>query len=182
MINLIPNEQKRRQTLEYYLALGTLFSVLCALMFGIGAVLLVPTFVAVSADAREAARYAETLTQLAAVRAEGGPEAQVVAFQETAEILTDSAREPQIAGGLAEILAPVSAGISVDAVRISEEADGLQVSLVGVAATRSALTAFVSALRAVPGVARADLPVSALVAETNNSFSISILFIPKEHP
>lgn len=177
MVNLLPPETQRALTTTYYTRLLT-----CALLVLGGAVaasvvLLAPTYLSILATAADAERYVTTFRDLADQRAASGGAEKLVALSESIKLLDSAYHAPQFGGALVAVTDALPAGVSLDTIHSTFNDDGtLTITLGGVASTRSALIRYSDELKATRGLSGVAVPVSALVAEVNNSFSMTVQY------
>jgi hypothetical protein len=174
--NLLPRSKVRALRREYFVRFACVAGWLTLFLLAAHAVLLIPTYqysmqnsaakqaeldalVASQTTAEEAA-LAERLSSL---------RADAIHLERLAVLPTASAR-------MGALLALPRGGISLTGITFSREEEGmpLTMSVSGQAGTRDALRAYVSALETMPGVTKANLPISAYAKERDIPFTITL--------
>lgn len=174
MSNLLPREAKHAIVIEYRLRLLVVWCFILALSFFVSALLLLPSYVAVSSDlsyaesalmvqaADTGASYASTLKEINTANSIG----QRLAQSDADISITDILREvdAEFGRGIQFV------GLSIVRTSGSEP----QIELQGIAATRDELARFVERLKANPYIADASVPFAQLAQAANSAFSVTI--------
>lgn len=173
MVNVLPQKQKRALTLRYYLSLGTLLCVALAIVFSIGSVSLVPSYFASRAQADSYERYRDALSGALGLRQREGVEVDMATLVERVRIANEFGASAFSVELLEALDAARGANITITALSFSRtDKNTVHMAFSGSATTRTALLAFVDALRASGVFENVALPVSQLVVETKPTFSI----------
>ena len=148
----------------------------------VGVVLLPLTYFLVHADADEAGKYIETLQDIAAQRSKNASSDALAAFGEEVRLSRQLYRTPGIERSISRALTVLPRGVSINVVAATYNKEGgVELSLQGVASERAKLIAYVEALKSLSEFANVSLPVSALVAERDAEFTLTLTFKrPKE--
>ncbi len=179
MVNLLTPQAQRALATRYWLSVLTSATLLVGVAFWVGAILFLPTYFTVHAEADEAARYVQVLTDIADQRSAGAAPEALAAFSESIKLLASADQKTFVGPALAAVTGPLPNVVSLDVVRLTKSEDGVvQVVLSGIAGSRTALINYADALKQVAALRAVLLPVSALVAETNNAFSITATYTP----
>lgn len=175
MVNLLTHEARRHLTRRYYARILTvLLGVLCA-AFVASAVLLLPTYFFIHAEADQAATYVAAAGEIASQRAKGASQETLSTFHESVTLLTSAHREPSYARILSLLTEQMTRGVALNAIKVTYKADGnATVSLSGVARTRAELIAYTNELKKVSEFRNIDIPVGDLVADVDSEFSVTL--------
>ena len=173
MINILPESGRAHVKREYLLRLASSALFLLALLFLLCAVMLVPSYlfatVAKQQAITEEARIAATQKA-----SNSGEAATLVSANTQAKALDALLSAPLGSRYLSEILAVAPATISISHVSYAQGEMSMAVS--GEATTRDALLAFTKALKTIPGVVSADLPVGDLARDVKIPFNVTLTF------
>ncbi len=175
MVNLLSPKQRRALSLLYVVRLAT-----AALMTlgGVGALiatLLLPSYFTIHAEADQAEEYVAATAKLVDERAKGESQAVLQRFHESVHELTRASRAPSYARILELTTQDRPLGVGISSVEVSYDSAGNAVIvLTGVARTRAELIAFSNTLKKVPELSNVVVPVSALVADINASFTMTM--------
>lgn len=174
MLNLLPKPAARAVRRRY--AARVAASLALALGAGVAAhgLALLPAIVEGKRAVTALAARAEALRVSAETKEYGEASREAAALRRAARAASVAANPALSAAGDGVIRA-VPSGISVASFSFERSATSTVVAVVeGVAATREALLLFRSNLEEVPNVAAVDVPVSALAAEANAAFSVTV--------
>lgn len=178
MINLIPNQEKKKMAADFYLRLFTIFFVVIALAFFVGTLLLVPA-------------YSLSLTQKNTISEKLEIEKELPLFKSNQEVLS-TVRDLNIKINLLEkvntdkfivservideIILKKMSDIKIN--QISYEKNFLNeksIYVQGNAPSRERLLVFRQMLENNPLFSEIDLPISNFIKGTNISFSLSLI-------
>ncbi|MBP6868677.1 MAG: hypothetical protein KBC16_01040 [Candidatus Pacebacteria bacterium] len=177
LTNLLPRERTRAFRQVYFMRLLTLAAVLATVLVVVHGLLLMPTYLLLSAEASEAKKTLDTLTQS---QAQNGPKDE--AGQKLEALNSDALRLQEVGGyisateTISSVLETLRTGIAITRFTYappSASGEG-RLSLTGRAESRTALDSFVKELRKNTRFSVIDLPISAYAKETNLEFTISI--------
>jgi hypothetical protein len=183
MVNLLTKAAKSSLTLTYYTRLATLFFMLLAFVSAASVAMLLPSYFSIHAEVDDAARYVKALSDIADQHAKGQAAETLSVFTDTVHLLGSSNHDPVLGKILLLTTGVVPKGVSVDSLDASAEPNGtVKVTVSGVAATRASLLTYSDNLKAVHTLSGVTVPVSALVSEINNDYSIQMLYTPTKTP
>ena len=174
MITLLPETGRSRLRREYRLRLASLAAVMSAGAFVLGAVALLPSYVAAGVSGAALREEAEALSGALAnssLKSAGesvrSSQALLAAVERTIEV----PRASQIVTSLAQAR---PAEVTVTRIEYSVTEASIAVRFSGVARTRSALLSFRTAVEKVPGVSGTDLPIENLTKASDITFALSV--------
>lgn len=176
MVNLLTKQTKSELLMKYYTRLATLVfvSLGCAALFS--ALLLLPSYFVIHAEADQASSYVSTVTAIADERAKSQAAEDLAVFKEEVAFLDTNRREARVARMLSTLTAEVPRGISIDSLVIDlSDPKTIQVATKGIAATRAILVAYRDQLKKSGDFLSASIPVSDLVADVNSGFSMNLV-------
>ena len=177
MVNLLPQKQKAQLRRAYYLRLVTTFTLLANVALVVGGVLLIPSYVVSERAAESAERYLAAIEETVAVRERAGVSKTVRALDERLRILDTLAEQPKAVAALDAVLTKRTSGVRITGVGfIKEDGGATQLSIEGVASSRTTLLAFVDALRAAGTFGGVEVPVSQLAQEADIPFSLTATY------
>lgn len=175
MVNLISPKQRRSLAFLYVLRLVTAGLGTLGLVGALTVVLLLPSYFSIHAEAGQAEAYVATATKLAEERAKGQSQEVLQRFHESVTELTRSSRAPSYARILEVTTQDRPLGVGISSIDVAYDTAGnAAVTLTGVARTRAELIAFSNTLKKVPDLSQVVVPVSALVADTNAPFTLTM--------
>ena len=172
--NLLPEERASAARTSYWLRLATLATYCALAVIVLNALLLAPSYLL--AKEQTAARENElaTLEAAAASTGAGSFASEIATYAARATALVKLGASRPDVPILASILGIPHAGVSLTGFSFSANH---QVVITGVATTRDALRAYDLALSGAPFVASVSLPVSAYAAESDLSFTMTIVLV-----
>ena len=183
MVNLItPKARVSLMTLYYSRLFAVLFSALGSAV-AVGAILLLPSYFFIHAEADQASQYVASAGGIAKERAKGAAQETLAAFNESVRLLHSAAREPSFAHIMTLSVQDKPRGISVSTIEVVYDATGTaHITLAGTASTRATLIAYADLLKKVPEFKSVVLPVSDLVADVGGDFTITADWVPPQKP
>lgn len=177
LTNLLPRERTKAFRQIYFVRLLTVAVCIGVLLVLVHGLLLIPTYLVLSAEASEAKSALQTLTN---AQRDDGPKDEA---GKKLEALNSDATRLEVVGSyvsatetIASVLKTPRAGIAISRFSYappSVSGEG-KLTLTGKAQTRPALDAFVKELKKNSRFSVIDLPISAYAKETNLDFTISI--------
>ena len=175
MVNLVSPAQKKK-LLRLYLLRVTAVAFFALAAVGVSVlVVLTPSYLVIHADADQAEEYVQTATELASQRAKGQSPETLARFHEAVSLLTKTARPPSYAHILDLTTQDRPLGVTLSSLSVVYEDSGAaRVTLAGTARTRAELIAYANSLKKVPELSQVVVPVSALVADVQADFTISL--------
>jgi hypothetical protein len=183
MVNLLSPKQRSALLTLYVVRLASvaLFALAAA---GITTVALIaPSYFVIHAEADQAEEFVATATKLAAERAKGQSQEALARFHESVTLLTGAGRAPSYAHILDLTTQERPSGVGLSSVQVLYDDKGnASVVLSGTARTRAELIAYSNALKKVPELTNVVVPVSALVADTNASFTVTATWMRPKTP
>lgn len=175
-INLLPKEKARSLFQTYYVRLATLTLVLISGAIAIGGILLAPSYILASRAADAGERYLAALEETVGVRERAGVSDDVRLLAERLRVLDQEARSESFVPLFEAALGSLPPSIRVSGISFSKGADAIQVSIVGTAATRTALISFSNRLQQSGTFDGVTIPVSQLAIDQNIPFSITATY------
>lgn len=183
MVNLISPELRARLTTRYITRLATIATLAVGTAFFITAVVMLPTYFLIHAEADQASEYVETAKAIADERAKGAAQETLATFHESVRLLTDSGREPSYGHILSLLTDGRPRGVTLSDISVVyDESGNASVSVGGVARTRAELIAYSQELKEVVEFSNVTVPVSDLVADVDSSFSLTLTWIRPKKP
>lgn len=176
LTNLLPNDRVRALKSEYYIRLLTLLFLAVGMLALIHGALLAPTYIYLSEEVKTREAHLNGLAASLATSEEQEIAARIAALSGDAERLLSLSTLPSASSAARRILDVPKSGIVVSGITISRPETGQsQVRIIGTASTRESLRKYHEALSALPGVEKADLPLSVYAQESDISFSIALI-------
>ncbi len=182
MLNLLPDSAKKRVRQEYLLRLSVLAASALAVLAGVSALLIFPTYVSVSA------KHAALLNDKQAAESSPEHDARKKASADLAAIKSllarasaaDTSIHPSDILGV--VLSKKTSGIVVNTLDYQTAADGApSVYVQGLALRRANLVAFSNALKDTGLFSKVDLPVSDLADSDNIPYNLTLtVLVPKK--
>ena len=183
MVNLISPKQRVALVRLYLVRLTSTASFAFAVAGVVTVLLLLPSYFIIHADADQAAEYVETATQLSTERAKSQSPETLQRFQEEVNFLTVAARPPALARVLSVVTEDRPAGVYIQSMSLTfVSADSATIALEGTARTRAELIAYSNMLKKVPELSAVVVPVSALVADVDSTFTLSATWTRPKNP
>lgn len=155
---------------------ATVLVFLLTASLAIGGVLLIPSYVVSERAADASERYLLALEETIGVRERAGVTEDVRALNERLRILESYASEPSSKPFFEDVLFDLSPNIIVSGLGFKKGESALSVSIVGQAATRAALLAFVERLRASGKFEGVTIPVTQLAQDADIPFSVTATY------
>jgi hypothetical protein len=173
MTNLIPPAGRAVLVREYWLHTITVWALLFAVACGIGAALLMPTYLLTSAELRAVSTEAAALSH---TQSDGGDmEALVDDVNTLAGDFESMQRDRSLSDVLGAVDAHAGADIAVSRYTVARDGAAIdQLEIAATAASRDALTSFQDALRADAHFSSADVPISDLVRSDSLPFTMDL--------
>lgn len=179
-MDLLPAERSSALRREYFLRLGVVSALVVALLVGVTAVLMLPTYVYLSNTAAAKQAHLANIESTLASSDETGLAARLAALSGDAAILMALGDTPSATGISREALAVPRPGISLSGFSYLPKVGKTPgtFALSGVATTRDSLRQYQLALQGVSFATAADLPVSAYAKDTDIAFTITLTLAP----
>lgn len=182
LTNLLPEYRKRALARDYLVRIGVVALWLAAVLVVVHGVLLVPSYLYASQQARTHEAQLASLAVASDGTTEDALTARITALDTKAKELASLAERPTASGAIRAVLAVPRTGVRVNGFTFAPAAaaDGNRMTLNGTASTRDALRSYLESLDALPFVAKAELPISAYADVTDISFTITLTgsFLP----
>lgn len=175
MITLLPESERSRVRIEYRLRLSTIAALLSAGVLLVCAGALLPSHFAASIAQRAAAREAAFVSQTVESSALKEAGESVRASQALLAAMKGF-EAPRPSAALTEFLKQRPSGVTVTRIEYSRAETGATVRLSGIAQTREKLLTFRQSLKAIPGVANADVPLENLAKAADITFVLTVRF------
>lgn len=176
LTNLLPTQRSRAFRQEYFRRLTTVSLLMAAVLIGIHAIFLLPSYIYFKEQVQ--AKRAQLALLEGSLTSEEEQEvgARLQSLEDDAKHLNRLESYPTFGPLMTALLAVPRAGISITNVAYTPaEAEGeSRLMLTGLATTRSALREYNQALGTLPIVSKVDLPISTYAKETNLPFSITL--------
>lgn len=174
MTNLLPQHARRSVIIEYWIRVGTVWSVMLTFGFLALSVLLLPTYRVIQSERGVVGDRQDIIFAEPAANTEGS-----VQIVEETNVLARELVQKTVLVTLSEIIAAVNTAAidgvhirSYDVTRNGTAVQSLQIQ--GVASTREVLAAFKTSLENQALFASAEVPIGDLVRDTNLPFVITI--------
>lgn len=183
MVNLISPTLRARLMSLYYARLVTACALAIAVALSVTAILLLPTYFFIHAEADQAQEYVEAASGIAATRAKGAAQETLASFNEAVKLLTAVNHEPSVSHMLTLLTSDMPRGVTLSTIDIVSDTSGnATVLLSGTARTRAELIAYSATLKKIPEFSNVSVPVSALVADVNSTFSVTMTWVRPQKP
>lgn len=180
LTNLLPLERQRALHRDYFVRLCIVALVLVTVLIAATAVLLVPTYVFLSASAQTKEERLASIESTLSSGDEAVLSDQLTRISKSAAMLTTLANAPSASEILRTALAITRPGVSLSSFEYTPAAGKslgiLKIS--GNAATRDALRQYQLAVSSAPFAHAADLPVSAYAKDSDIGFTITVTLAP----
>ncbi len=174
MINLLPIPEKTKVRHEYQARVAVVVLGALALEVVVGLVLMLPTYLNLRFKGQELAAGLDLIKSQDSMNQVRQLEAVIKDVNDKLSVVR-AAPDPVDLSALVQVVSSARpSGIALTSFLYSEE-KGVQLHLKGTADKRSSLITFVEDLKESPAVAEVQSPISNLVAEHDNKFTISIL-------
>ncbi len=175
MINLLPEKFKKELIVDYCLRVSVVLGIILSFVLFIGLVMMIAFYFVLLIRSDSLDNF---------LAGSGGDYANLVNMER--QLSLDSKRVDLIIASddgyfrpsvvMEDILSVITTGISVSNIRVeSVGRNELQITINGLASTRTELIVLVDNLRSKPNVISVESPVSNLIRETDSVFSIKIL-------
>lgn len=173
MINLLPPAAKKRVHHEYWMRVATVWLILWAIAFFIGASILLPTRVLIGSQTS----VYETSANEASAKVANYQDVRssLVAAGEQARLVVDERELPAISELIGVFESLQGADIELIELNLARAGRALDpVSISGIAANRQALASFRDRLLSAEQVESVDLPISNLASDRDIKFTITV--------
>lgn len=175
MANLLPTEYRQGLKKEYKFRLGTGVFGLLVLSLLVGILLLIPSFVLTITDLRAAQSQLETVSAPSSSQSISTENEQIIAITNEKIKQAKSTKELSPTTVIEDIMTVLPSGIELTSLALSRNDNGqISARISGISQSRSNLLSFRDQLNAQPELIDVELPVSALAARENVSFSLSL--------
>lgn len=173
-VNLISATRRASLVLRYRSAVLAVLLLALACAVTVGALLTLPAYFFVHAEADQANDYVVAAEAIAADRVKTDARQALSGFTMAVELLNASHTPPALAHTMTLVTEPLPRGVYLTKFSSRAETDGAVLTIDGVAGTRAALIAYARALRAVPQLSEVTVPVDDLVAGTEAPFTVTL--------
>lgn len=180
LTNLLPSERQRSLTRDYYLRLSVIVLWFVSALTFIAMVLLLPTYILLTDNARAKERYLATVESSVTSADEASLSARLASLNNSATTLVALAQAPSASSFIRSVLALPRPGVALSQlVYTPPTAKGPGTLVIsGTAVTRDALRNYQLALEDAPFARSAALPVSAYAKDRDITFAITITLEP----
>lgn len=180
LTNLLPPLRQRTLRYDYFIRLSVVVTLLLTVLASAAAVLLLPTYVFLSASARVGETHLASIESKISSFDEATLSAQLIALSNNTATLSALAGTHSVSAIMSSVLAISRPGITLSGFAYSPIVDENPGTLAisGTAATRDALRSYQLALQSASFVHSADLPVSAYAKDTAITFTITVTLAP----
>lgn len=183
MVNLISETLRSRLQWLYYSRLVTVVFTVLGLALLATALLMLPTYFFIHAEADQAEGYVRSAGDIATQRAKGQSQETLATFHEAVKLLTVSARDPAFQHIVSLITTDLPRGVSLSGVHlVYDTAGNAALKLDGMARTRAELIAYSAVLKKIPELTNVSVPVSDLVADIDSTFSVTATWVRPQKP
>jgi len=176
LTNLLPRDRVRTLRFEYFLRLATVALLGLTGLVVVCGVLLFPSYLFIGIEVSTRQAQIERLGSTSANADEIAAASRLAALGDSTAYLATLAKQPSASAALKNVLLVPHPGITLSGFTFAppkDTGDG-SMTVSGVSATRDALRSYSLALRSVPTVDAADLPVSAYAKDSNIPFTITL--------
>ena len=180
LTNLLPDGRQRALRRDYFMRFGVVVAILVAVLTLAAAVLLLPTYVFLTASARAGKARLANIESTLSSPDESALSAQLTALSNSAAILSTLAGTRSVSAIMRDVLAIPRPGIALSSFSYMAIAGKKQntLALSGIAMTRDALRNYQLALQGASFARSADLPVSAYAKDMDIAFTITVTLAP----
>jgi hypothetical protein len=183
MVNLISPAHSRKLYALYYARLAATAGTTLALALTVVAVLMLPSYFIIHAEADQAAEYVRTAEAIANERAKTQSQEALAAFNESVRHLQNADRRPAFGRVLAVITEELPRGVSlVDISTTYPDTEMVRATIRGTARTRAELIAYSNTLKRHPELVDVVVPVSDLVADVDSTFTVTATWVRPKKP
>lgn len=183
MVNLISPAHSRKLHALYYSRLIATAATTLACALGATAVLMLPSYFIIHAEADQAAEYVRTAEAIANERAKTQSQEALAAFNESVRHLQNADRRPAFGRILEVLTEELPRGVSLGDISTAYADQGTARLVVkGTARTRAELIAYSNTLKRHPELTNVVVPVSDLVADVDSAFTISATWVRPKKP
>ena len=180
LTNLLPIARRHALVREYYFRLGVVALATISVLVVMAGVLLVPSYLFIQANvAAKQAQLASIESTLSASN-ETALSARLIALSSDTATLAGLASAPSASASIRALLAVAHPNITLATISYTASTQKTSGTVVvsGTSSTRDALRNYQIALQNTPGVARADLPVSAYAQDADITFTVTVTLSP----
>ncbi len=174
MINLIDRETRRALRLSYYIRLAAAAVTLLGVVFLIGAVSLLPTYIFSLSKNREATLAKENLDAILAAEEKEAPSSEIAALKEKLGVLSGSQSTGKLFSAVEAALGVRPSGVRVNDISYTKRDQGGELVVVGIASTRDALLSYHKELKKEALFSSVILPVSDLAKDSDVDFILTL--------
>ena len=180
LTNLLPSERRRALRRDYFTRLGVITALLATALILVAAVLLVPTFVFLTASESTEKTNLATIKSALASSDDATLSAHLAALSNSATMLSALSSTHPISALVRVVLAIPRPGITISSIAYTPATSKSRSILIisGAAETRDALHSYQIALQRAAFISSADLPVSAYAKDTSITFTITVTLAP----
>lgn len=172
--NLLPEDRARALKHLYFFRLATVAVLIFAAVAIVHGVLLLPSYLLVRAQVDERTQELSVLTQTLASTEEKEISARVTALASTSAYLARHGKSPKVSTAVAALIQVPREGVRLRGFSYAPNAQGAQMTVSGVAATRESLRRYEQALSSLSYIKTVELPISAYAKESNIDFVITL--------
>ncbi len=175
LTNLLSFERRKELTHEYLLRLGAVCCMLGALLVLIHGALLLPTYLYLSEEVKTQRAHLEGIASSLQTSEGKQLSERLTTLSKNAEALVALASGPSASEAVRSVLAVSHTGVRLGeiALTLPETGEG-QMRISGIASTRESLRSYHNALKELPSVSKAELPLSVYAEESDLLFSITL--------
>ncbi len=180
LTNLLPYERQHALVREYFLRLGVVIVVLLTAITCVAALLLLPTYVLLSASSNAKEMRLASMKSTLSAADEAALSTHLTALSNNMSILTTIARIPSVSTIIRTMLAVSRPGIKLSSLgyKAATPKSPSTIVITGTSATRDALRNYQLALEGVPSIQSANLPISAYAKDTDIAFVVTVTLAP----
>jgi hypothetical protein len=180
MIDLLPAPRHHRLVRDYYLRLGAVGMLLLSVLALSAAVLLIPTYLYLAGSASAKSTRLASLASSLSSATDIALSSRLAALSTEATTLTALVRTRSVSDTVRSVFAVPRPGVMLTSLTYApaSEKNPALITISGSALTRDALRGYQLALQGAPGIASAELPVSAYASDADIAFTITLTLAP----
>lgn len=175
LTNLLPSERERLLVRGYYFRISVVITVIVIVLIGVGALLLMPTYVFLTGSASDKENRLAHIKATLSSADEVALSARLSALSNDAAALIALSKKPSISVAMRMALAVPRPGVTLSGFTYTPGTTSNSLLITGTAATRDALRAYQLALQNMPSASSVTLPVSVYAKDSDIPFTITII-------
>jgi hypothetical protein len=175
LTNLLPLDRTKKLSQEYLVRIAVIALALLTLLVLIHSALLAPSYIYLSEELATRKAHLEGIASSFASSKEETTQSRLVALSAHSEALLSLVNASKASAAVRSVLSVPRGGVAISGVALTfAESGGGIVRISGIAPTRESLRNYHAQLSALPGISKADLPLSVYAAESDLPFLITL--------